>query len=151
MNLRVPGVLLLALLLLLPTTGCDNPRRTTEELRKEIEAYSTDPTQARKAEIETLFAKLDEEIARLDKRAATRTGEAREATAAELAELKQTRRELQAEFQGAQLRQAVDQAKEALKGVGDSISDSLRQAGEELRDALDGTSPTPSPTGGSGP
>jgi len=132
--------LLVLPLVALVLAGCSDPQHTVDKLETEVAAYKKSPSARKKAEIQELFGKLDQQIAEIDKKQASNPTDER---ARQLAQLEQSRRELNSEFQAAQLTQAVDQAKEALKGVGDSISESLRQAGDELRNALD-SAETPS-------
>jgi len=131
---------------ILMLSGCGaNPQETVKKLEGEIGSYEKSPSPTKKAEIQELFGKLDQQIAELDKKQATSPTDDR---ASQIAELKQMRAKLMGEFQGSQLTQAVDQAKEALKGVGESISDTIKQAGDELKNALDspGNQSTPQPS-----
>ncbi len=112
-------VLLLAAFTL---AGCDSPQRTIDTLRAEIAAFKAAPDEKKQAQIESNFAKLEEQIAKT---------EARDSIKADL--LKRQYAGLQGEYQAAKLAKTLNDAKNAIQGIGEAFKEGAKSLGESLK------------------
>ena len=113
--------------------GCDSPRGTLEELRKEVAAYVAAPAGADTGKIDAGFQKLGAQIAELRGK-----GNNAEADA-----LQQERDVLKARYTGAKMAAGLQGLQQAAKVIGNAV----RQAGEVFGETLRGSSPSPEPAG----
>jgi uncharacterized protein YukE len=110
-------------------TACDNPHKAADALRTEIRAFRADPTDEKQAAIEQEFANLD---ARID--AMEGAGKAREA-----ALLRDVVADLRVDFRTAKLARSLQDATDAIKGIGDAFRDAGRSVGDAIRSPQDST------------
>lgn len=102
--------------------GCDNPQRTIDDLRKEIAAFKAAPDEKKQAVIEAQFAKLEEQI----NETATK-----DSIKADL--LRRQYAGLQGEYQAAKLARTINDAKNALQGLGEAFKEGAKSFGETLK------------------
>lgn len=117
-----------AILAAVALTGCDSPQRTVETLRREIAVYKQNPTPEQEAKVEGEFARLDQQIARLEA----------DNKVAEATSYRSTAGNLRADFRSAKMAQQIRDAQNAIEGIGDAIKDAGRSIGDIFR-------PTPTP------
>ncbi len=120
-NFRNLVVLLLAVFTL---AGCDSPQRTIDTLRAEIAAFKTAPDAKKQAEIETHFAKLEEQIAKT---------EGKDSIQADL--LRRQYAGLQGEYQAAKLAKTLNDAKNAIQGIGEAFKEGAKSFGDTLKNS----------------
>ncbi len=121
--IRCVAGLLLAVTVL-AVAGCDSPRRTLEEVRREVGAYASAPSGESATKIDEAFDRLDRQIGEL--RAKGKTAEART--------LQEERDTIKARYTGAKVAAGLQGLKHAAQQVGEA----LRQAGETLGGAQQG-------------
>jgi Sec-independent protein translocase protein TatA len=125
LSLMKPWTLLALFVLALSLAGCDNPQRTVDTLRTEIAEFKKAPDEKKQTQIDAHFAKLQQQIAQV---------ETKNATQADL--LKRQYAGLQGEYQAAKLAKTLNDARNAIQGLGEafkegakSFSDSLKTSG----------------------
>ncbi|HVE17054.1 MAG TPA: hypothetical protein VNB29_09985 [Chthoniobacterales bacterium] len=119
-------------LLVAGLAGCDHPQQTIDELRTEIAAYKSAPSDAAQAKIDADFAKLDAQINQLDS-----SGKASKA-----ATFRASEENLRSDYRAARMVGAVKNAKDAIQGLGNAF----KEAGQSIGDAFrDSAKPTPTP------
>jgi hypothetical protein len=144
--IRAAGRLVGAVALVL-VAGCQSAgERAAERLRADVAAYASEPSEARRAQVEAGFARLEAEIAARRAEAARQEDAARTRTEVEVAALERTRDELRADYLRAQARAVTDAAEDAVRSVGESIGRGLEEAGKRIRDAARGTPPDTPPS-----
>lgn len=106
---------LLALTCALVLAGCDSAQSTADKLRVEIAEFKNTPDDKKQALIEEHFAKLQTQLAALQKR-----GDAKADTISDqLTSLKE-------QYQTAKLAKALNDAKNALQGFGQAVKDTAK-------------------------
>jgi hypothetical protein len=117
--------LLTLFLLVFSLAGCDNPQRTVDKLRQEISEFKKAPDEKKQAQIDADFVKLEQQIGQV---------ETKNATQADL--LKRQYAGLQGEYQAAKLAKTLNDAKNAIQGIGEafkegakSFTDSFKSSG----------------------
>jgi uncharacterized lipoprotein YehR (DUF1307 family) len=115
---------LLALFLLFSLTGCDNPQRTIDTLRAEIAEFKKAPDDEKQAKIESGFAKLEQQITEVA---------AKDATKADL--LRRQYAGLQGEFQAAKLARTLNDARNAIQGLGEAFKQGAKSLTETLKNS----------------
>jgi hypothetical protein len=133
--LAVVGMVLLGL------TACGSRPDTAADVRSAIAAYREKPDEARAAEVEARFARLDADIADRRAEAARADADDRPAEEAAVAALEKTRGELRSEYLSVRMQAVGNAAGDALKAVGRSIGEGLEEAGRKLREAAGGGPP----------
>jgi hypothetical protein len=133
--MAVVGILLLGL------AACGSRPDRVAEVRGAIAAYREKPEEAKAAEVEAQFAKLDADIAERRAEAARADADERPAAEAEVAALEKTRGELRSEYLSVRMQAVGNAAGDALKAVGRSIGEGLEEAGRKLREATGGNPP----------
>lgn len=122
--------LLVVAFIALGLSGCDNPQKTVDQLRAEIAAYKSVPTDSAQAQIEVDFTKLEAQIQRLQDKGKTSEAAAYRASAENLG----------ADYRAARMVGAMKNAQSAIEGLGHAF----KEAGQSIGDALrDPASPTP--------
>jgi uncharacterized protein YukE len=121
---------LLFVLLIVALAGCDNPQNTVDQVRREIATYKAAPSDAEQVKIEADLAKLDVQIKKLAESGKTVEAES----------YRNTAENLKADYRAARMMRAMDDAKAAVKDIGDAV----KQAGKSIGDVF--REPTPSPT-----
>lgn len=119
MSLSRTALLLLLSLLL---TACQSPESTIATIRKQITEFKSAPDDFKQLAIEKSFAKLDEQIAELERKG--------DATQADLFRRQATA--LQSDFQAARMARALTDAKNAIEGFGNAIKDAGKSFTETL-------------------
>lgn len=109
---------LLALTALL-ITGCDSPQRTVDTLRVQITSYKAAPDEKKQAEIEQSLAKLQSQVDALQKKNDDQAGYFNE----ELLTLR-------GDYRDAKLAKAVQDAKNAIQGLGQAVKDGAKNIGD---------------------
>jgi len=140
----------MAALVVTACTACSKPPpqpRTTDQLRTAIEDYRQSKPDASQERIETLFARLDADIATLRADAASKAPPGRDAADQQIATLEQERRDLQQAWIAARLARAGATAGELLRDLGESIGRGMEDAGRRLRESMDGRNDRPPATG----
>lgn len=112
----VPALLALSLTLV----GCDSPQHTADVLQREITDFQTAPTEKKKISIEEHFAKLEKQIAALEK-----AGHDEEAST-----LNARRIDLRSDYQAAKMAKALNDAKNAVQGFGEAVKDGADSIGD---------------------
>ena len=106
---------LLALTCALVLAGCDSAQSTADKLRVEIAEFKNTPDDKKQALIEEHFAKLETQLAALQKR-----GDAKaDAISDQLTSLKE-------QYQTAKLAKALNDAKNAIQGFGQAVKDTAK-------------------------
>jgi predicted small secreted protein len=103
-------------------TGCDNPQRTVDSLRKQITEFKATPDDLKQAKIDETFAKLEGQIAALQQRGDPKA----EALKSQLASLR-------GEYQAARMAKAVQDAKNAIQGVGEALKDTAKSVEDAFK------------------
>jgi hypothetical protein len=135
---RVVGRLL-CLVALVGVAACRSPaERAADGLRDDIVAYAKEPSEARRADVDADFARLEAEIAGLRAEAVRQDGAARTRTHERVAALERTRDDLRADYLHAQARAVTDAAESTMRSVGETIGRGLEEAGKRLREAAGG-------------
>jgi uncharacterized lipoprotein NlpE involved in copper resistance len=99
--------------------GCDNPQNTADALRKEIAEFKANPNEKRQLTIDQSFVKLENQIQELEKRSDSKT-----------VGLKDQLISLRADYQAAKVNKALNDAKNAIQGIGEAVKDSAKSIGE---------------------
>ena len=124
--------------------GCQSAgERAATRLRADLAAYAAEPSDARRAQVDADFARLEAEIAALRAKATRQEDAKRSRTQAEVASLERTRDDLRADYLHAQARAVTDAAEKAMRSVGESIGRGIEEAGKRIRDAARGTNAPP--------
>jgi hypothetical protein len=118
--------------LALGLTGCDSPKKTVDQLRQEIAAYKAAPSDAGQAKIEADLAKLNDQIANLERKGRTEQAATYRSSAANLT----------ADYRAARMVRTMKDAQSALQGLGQAVKDAGKSIGDAFRDT---DSPTPVP------
>lgn len=119
---QAPLQWLLLLLIAALFTACDNPQRTVDGLKKDIVSYRANATDEGRARIEAGFAKLDQQIAKLNQKGDT----------LKAGVLERQRDDLATDYTASQLGNAVKNAAEAFKGFGKAFE----RAGKDIDEAV---------------
>ncbi|CAN5630606.1 hypothetical protein BH09VER1_BH09VER1_14820 [soil metagenome] len=109
---------LLALTALL-ITGCESPQRTVDSLRAQITSYKAAPDDKKQADIEKSLAKLETQVNELEKKNDDQAGYYKE----ELLTLR-------GDYRDAKLAKAVQDAKNAIQGLGEAVKDGAKNIGD---------------------
>lgn len=96
-------------------TGCDNPQRTADSLRRELTEFKATTDAKKQAKIEADFAKLESQIAVLEQRGDKKTDE-----------LKKQLASLRGEYQAAKMAKALQDARSAIQGFGEALKDTAK-------------------------
>ncbi|HEY5741139.1 MAG TPA: hypothetical protein VIS99_01255 [Terrimicrobiaceae bacterium] len=102
--------------------GCDNPQRTIDSLRKEIIEFKTAPDEKKQMKIDEDFAKLEGQIAALEQRGDLKAQELRSQLAA-----------LRGDYQAAKMSKAVQDAKTAIQGFGQTLKDTAKSVEDAFK------------------
>jgi len=108
---------LLALAVLL--TGCDNPQNNADALRREIAEFKAAPDEKRQLVIDQSFAKLENQIQKLEKRDDPKADGLREQLVA-----------LRGDYQAAKVHKALHDAKNAIQGISEAVKDGANSIGD---------------------
>jgi hypothetical protein len=101
--------------------ACGSKEKSTMETRETksaehaVESYADKPSEAAKADVTEAFAALDKEIAELEARVASTSGEKRAEADVKLQELKQRRSELKGEYTKAKFDALLEDVKNAVR------------------------------------
>ena len=107
----------------LALAGCDSPAKTVETARKQITEFQTSPNEERQAAIEESLAKLDAQVAELEKNGDDARTELFRKQAARL----------RADFQAAKISRAFKDAKNAIRGIGDAFKGAGKIIGDTFK------------------
>lgn len=121
---KLPLILAFALGLGL-LVSCDSPENTVKTLTSEIEEFRARPSDQKQMTIDANFAKLDGQIQKLEADGKT----------AEASLLKSQRSNLRADYNAAKLARSVQDAKNAIEGIGNAFKEAGQSIGEAFRDA----------------
>lgn len=114
--------LALAAVLAVFLVSCDNPQRNIDSLRRDIAAFRATPTDAAQAQIEADLSKLESQIAALN------NPEKQQLFRLQV-------KDLRGDFQAAKIARTVNDAKNAILGVGEAFKDGART----IQEAFQGT------------
>jgi len=115
--------------------GCDTPESTIKSLRKDVQEYTTKPSEELSSQIDQKFQKLDEQIAQLEKSGRTSEAEVLQSQAADLG----------SQYQAAKVAGAVRNTQKAIQGIGEAFKDTGESIGNIFKEATSSSSPTPTP------
>lgn len=115
---------LFTVLLGLALTGCDSPSRTVDTTRKQIAEFSTAPDPKKQDAIESSLAKLDEEIAALEKKGDRATAD----------RFRRDALSLRTDFQAAKVAAALKTATQAIQGIGEAFKDAGKTFMQTIRE-----------------
>lgn len=115
-------IVLLTVFTVICLSACEKPQDTLRELQDDVSAYAANPSDGIAARIDTGFAALDTQIAKLRDRGKT----------AEAESIASRRDALQAQYAAARMTASLLKAKEAAVNVGQAF----RKVGEALGQAL---------------
>jgi len=116
---------LAALAILLALTGCDSPTRTVDITRQQLAAYQAAPDPGKQAGIEESLAKLDSQVEALEQKGDT--------IQADLFRRQASR--LRTDFQAAKMARALNDAKNAIQGIGDAFKDAGKSFSETFKNS----------------
>ena len=102
--------------------GCDNPQRTVDSIRRELTEFKAAPDETKQAKIDASFAKLESQIAVLQKRGDPRTDE-----------LKRQLASLRGDYQAAKMAKALQDAKSAIQGFGEALKDTAKSVEDAFK------------------
>lgn len=105
--------------------GCDSPARTVETAKRQIVEFQAAPSDKAQAAVEESLAKLDAEIAVLEKNG--------DAVQADLFR-RQTSR-LRSDFQAAKISRAFNDAKNAIQGIGEAFKGAGKAIGDTFKNS----------------
>ncbi|MEO8205968.1 MAG: hypothetical protein ABI615_07285 [Chthoniobacterales bacterium] len=114
-------VYILAAVLAFTLASCDNPQRTIDQTRADIQAFRASPGAQTQAKVEQSFTKLNAELAKLEKKQSTAEGDARTKLDADLAKFNSQRTDLLIDFQSAKVGKVIDDVKGAFKDIGNAV------------------------------
>ena len=118
MKLRVAAAAALILL-----AGCDSPSRTIDAARKQLSAFQAAPNAEKQAEVERSLARLEAQVAELEKKGDHIQADLFRGQASSL----------RTDFQAAKLARALNDAKNAIQGIGEAIKDAGKSFSETLK------------------
>ena len=118
MKLRVAAAAALILL-----AGCDSPSRTIDAARKQLSAFQAAPNAEKQAEVERSLARLEAQVDELEKKG--------DHIQADL--FRSQASSLRTDFQAAKLARALNDAKNAIQGIGEAIKDAGKSFSETLK------------------
>jgi cell fate (sporulation/competence/biofilm development) regulator YlbF (YheA/YmcA/DUF963 family) len=113
-------------------SGCDNPQTTVDQLRAEIAAYKSVPTDSTQAKIEVDFTKLEAQIQQLQDKGRT----------SESAAYRSSAENLRSDYRAARMVGAMKNAQTAIQGLGHAFKEAGIGIGEAFHAPASAT-PTP--------
>jgi len=121
---RFPSKIILALVALATFffTGCENPQQTADGLRRQIADFRVAPDEKKQLEIDQSFATLQTQIAKVEARDPTRA-----------AGLQDQYVSLRAAYQEAKMAKTLNDAKNALQGLGEAVKDGAKNIGDVFK------------------
>jgi predicted small secreted protein len=105
-------------------TGCDNPQRTVDSIRKQLTEFKAAPDDTKQAKIEIDLAKLESQIAGLEQRGDPRA-----------AEMRRQLDSLRSDYQAAKIAKALLDAKSAIEGFGQAIKDTAKSVEDAFKNS----------------
>ncbi len=117
--------LLLAGLLLVLFWGCNSPSRTVENARKQLAEFQAAPDAEKQAAVEKSLAKLDSQVEELEKK-----GDRARADV-----FRRQAFSLRTDFQAAKMARALNDARNAIQGIGDAFKDAGKSFSETFKNA----------------
>jgi predicted small secreted protein len=122
---RIQKISILLTFAALFLTGCDNPQKTADTLRKEIAGFKASPDEMKQLKIEQSFAKLEQQIAVVEKR-----GDDIKA-----AGLRDQLTDLRSDYQAAKMARALNDARNAIQGFGEAVKDGAKSIGDIFKNS----------------
>lgn len=111
-----------ALLISLCLAGCDSPQHTIDKLRTEIVEFQAKPDADKQIEIDKNFIKLEDQVTKLSAK-----GDAKaEAYRRQLVSLR-------SDYQAAKMAKAMEDAKNAIQGLGEAAKEGVKGIGDFFR------------------
>jgi len=108
-----------ALLAALFISGCDSPQSTIDKLRKEIIEFQAKPDAEKQIAIEKDFVKLEEQVGKLEAKGDDKANIYK----SQLASLRN-------DYQAAKMAKAMEDAKNAIQGLGEAMKDGAKGIGD---------------------
>ena len=105
--------------------GCDSPSRTVETTRRQLSAYQANPDAAHQAAVEESLAKLDAQVAELEKKG--------DRIQADL--FRRQAFSLRTDFQAAKMAQVINTASKAIQGIGEAFKDAGKSFSETFKNS----------------
>ena len=109
--------------------GCDSAQRTVDTTRRQLSEFQAAPDNAKLAAVEQSLAKLDRQIADLEK-----SGDKVQADI-----FRRQAASIRGDFQAARLAKTLNDAKNAFQGFGEAIKDAGKSFNATLQNASKGT------------
>jgi uncharacterized lipoprotein YajG len=119
MNRTIAALVCLAMML----AGCDSPTRTVETAKKQIVEFQAAPNDKTQADVEESLAKLDAQVAVLEKKGDT--------VQTDLFRRQASR--LRSDFQAAKISRAFNDAKNAIQGIGEAFKGAGKVIGDTFK------------------
>ena len=116
---------LVAAAALLVLAGCDSPTRTVETARRQLAAFQASPDAEKQAAVERSLDKLDAQVDELDKKG--------DRTQADL--FRSQAFGLRTDFQAARMARAINDAKNAIQGIGEAFKEAGKSFGEAFKNS----------------
>lgn len=108
-----------ALLATLFITGCDSPQSTIDKLRKEIIEFQAKPDADKQVAIEKDFVKLEEQVGKLEAKGDDKANLYKSQLAS-----------LRSDYQAAKMAKAMQDAKNAIQGLGEAAKEGVKGIGD---------------------
>ena len=118
---RALGALALGAALL---SGCDNPQKTVDSLRRELMEFKAAPDEAKQVKIDASFAKLESQIIALEQRGDGKADEFKRQLAS-----------LRGDYQAAKMAKALQDAKSAIQGFGEALKDTAKSVEDAFKNS----------------
>lgn len=112
-------------ILLVLLWGCNSPSRTVENVRRQLAEFQTSPDAEKQAAVEKSLAKLDSQIEELEKKG--------DRTQADI--FRRQAFSLRTDFQAAKMAKALNDAKNAIQGIGDAFKEAGKSFSETFKGA----------------
>lgn len=106
-------------------TGCDSPARTVDVARKQLSAFQSSPDADKQTAVEQSLVKLDAQVDELEKK-----GDHIHADF-----FRQQASTLRTDFQAAKMARALNQAKQAIEGIGKAFKDAGKSFSETFKNS----------------
>ncbi|MEO6848249.1 MAG: hypothetical protein ABI443_11355 [Chthoniobacterales bacterium] len=119
-------LLLAGIAILIGLVSCDNPQRTVDQTRNDIQAFRARPGAETQEKVDKSFVRLNEEIAKLEHKESAASGKTRDDLDTQLAKLHSQHSDLLIDYQAAKVGKVVEDFKNTMKDIG-TAAESLQK------------------------